>query len=113
MEGRLEDDQDELEELLEKQRAHISHTSSLQSQLNEATIQIGELEESKIALESRVGLVCACLFVYHLLFGRLFNGLIRSRIVYVCNTCALLLAIKTVMPLLHVHCCVYNNCCDE
>ena len=58
MEGRLEDDQDEIEELLEKQRAHISHTSSLQSQLNEATIQIGELEESKITLESRVGLVC-------------------------------------------------------
>ena len=57
MEGRLEDDQDEIEELLEKQRAHISHTSSLQSQLNEATIQIGELEESKITLESRVGLV--------------------------------------------------------
>ena len=55
MEGRLEDDQDEIEELLEKQRAHISHTSSLQSQLNEATIQIGELEESKISLESRVG----------------------------------------------------------
>lgn len=54
MEGRLEDDQDEIEELLEKQRAHISHTSSLQSQLNEATIQIGELEESKISLESRV-----------------------------------------------------------
>lgn len=60
MEGRLEDDQDEIEELLEKQRAHISHTSSLQSQLNEATIQIGELEESKIALESRVGLVRVC-----------------------------------------------------
>ena len=55
MESRLEDDQDEIEELLEKQRAHISHTSSLQSQLNEATIQIGELEESKISLESRVG----------------------------------------------------------
>ena len=54
LEGRIEDDQDEIEELLEKQRAHISHTSSLQSQLNEATIQIGELEESKIALESRV-----------------------------------------------------------
>ena len=55
MEARLEDDQDEIEELLEKQRAHISHTSSLQAQLNEATIQIGELEEGKASLESRVG----------------------------------------------------------
>ena len=54
MEARLEDDQDEIEELLEKQRAHISHTSSLQTQLNEATIQIGELEEGKATLESRV-----------------------------------------------------------
>ena len=67
MEGRLEDEQDEIEELLEKQRAHISHTSSLQTQLNEATIQIGELEESKISLESRVGLctvcVCGCVWV--------------------------------------------------
>ena len=64
MEGRLEDDQDEIEELLEKQRAHISHTSSLQSQLNEATIQIGELEESKIALEGRVGLVRLLMCTY-------------------------------------------------
>lgn len=54
LEARLEDDQDEIEGLLEKQRAHISHTSVLQSQLNEATIQIGELEESKVTLESRV-----------------------------------------------------------
>lgn len=57
LEARVEDDQDEIEELLEKQRAHISHTSALQAQLNEATIQIGELEEGKSALESRV---CLC-----------------------------------------------------
>lgn len=60
MEARLEDDQDEIEELLEKQRAHISHTSSLQAQLNEATIQIGELEEGKISLESKVMFVSRC-----------------------------------------------------
>lgn len=54
LETRIEEDQDEIEELLEKQRTHISQTSSLQSQLAEVTFQVEELSEAKAGLESKV-----------------------------------------------------------
>lgn len=54
LETRVEEDQDEIEELLEKQRSHISHTSSLQTQLAEAQLQVEEMAETKASLESKV-----------------------------------------------------------
>ena len=54
LESRVEEDQDEIEELLEKQRSHISQTASLQSQLAEAQLQAEELSEVKVTLESKV-----------------------------------------------------------
>ncbi len=58
LESRIEEDQDELEVLLEKQRSHISQTSSLQSQLTEANFQVEEIGEAKAALESKVSSHC-------------------------------------------------------
>lgn len=55
LESRVEEDQDEIEELLEKQRSHISQTTSLQSQLTEANMQVEELEDNKQTLEVKVG----------------------------------------------------------
>ncbi len=54
LDSRIEEDQDEIEELLEKQRNHISLTTSLQKQLTEANIQIEELEDNKQTLEVKV-----------------------------------------------------------
>lgn len=54
LETRIEEDQDEIEELLEKQRTHISQTSHLQKQVTDANLQIEELMEDKINLESKV-----------------------------------------------------------
>lgn len=54
MESRIEEDQDEIEELLEKQRTHISQVSTVQSQLAEANFQVEELTETKASLESKV-----------------------------------------------------------
>lgn len=55
LETRVEDDQFELDELLEKQRTHISQTASLQSQLTESSFQVEELVEEKASLETTVG----------------------------------------------------------
>ncbi len=54
LESRLEEDQDEIEELLEKQRSHITQTSFLQSQLTEAHTQVEELQEAKQHMEGKV-----------------------------------------------------------
>lgn len=56
LESRIEEDQDEIEELLEKQRTHISQVSSIQSQLAEANFQVEDLSESKASMESKVSL---------------------------------------------------------
>ena len=63
LEGRIEEDQDEIEELLEKQRSVYSQTSSLQSQLGETQLLLDEAVESKAGLESKVGVggrECLC-----------------------------------------------------
>lgn len=54
LESRVEEDQDEIDELLEKQRSHIVQTSSHQTQMTEANLQIEELEENNHNLESKV-----------------------------------------------------------
>ena len=54
LDGRIEEDQDEIEELLEKQRSHLSQASSLQAQLVEKQMQVEEVEEAKASLESKV-----------------------------------------------------------
>jgi uncharacterized coiled-coil DUF342 family protein len=54
LESRVEEDQEELELLLEKQRSHISQVASLQSQLTEANFQVEEMIETKASLESKV-----------------------------------------------------------
>ncbi len=54
LESRMEEDQDEIEELLEKQRSHISQTTSLQTQLTEANVQVDDLEDTKQTLEAKV-----------------------------------------------------------
>ena len=52
--GRVEEDQDEIEELLEKQRSHLSQTSDLQAQLLEKQLHVEDMEEAKTILESKV-----------------------------------------------------------
>ena len=54
LESRVEEDQDEIEELLEKQRSHISHAASIQTQLAEAQLLVEEMMEVKANLESKV-----------------------------------------------------------
>ena len=54
LESRVEEDQFELDELLEKQRTHISQVASVQSQLTEANFQVEEMIEVKASLESKV-----------------------------------------------------------
>ena len=54
LESRVEEDQFELEELLEKQRSHISQVASIQSQLTESNYQVEEMIEAKASLESKV-----------------------------------------------------------
>lgn len=54
LESRIEEDQDEIEELLDKQRSHISQISSVQSQITDATLQVTELQEVKQTLEGKV-----------------------------------------------------------
>lgn len=54
LELRVEEDQDEIDELLEKQRTHISQTSAIQGQLAEANFQVEELAEVKATLEAKV-----------------------------------------------------------
>ena len=54
LDTRLEEDQDEIDDLLEKQRSHISQMSTLQSQLAEAHIQTEEVLEAKQQLENKV-----------------------------------------------------------
>ncbi len=54
LEARVEEDLDEVEELLEKQRLHISQMSSVQKQLAEANLQIEDLAEEKEGLETKV-----------------------------------------------------------
>jgi len=57
LESRVEEDQDEIDELLEKQRSHITQTTTLQAQITESNIQIEELEDSKQSLEAKVCLI--------------------------------------------------------
>ncbi len=54
LESRVEEDQDEIEELLGKQRSHISQVSGIQAQLTEAHTQVEELQEAKQQLETKV-----------------------------------------------------------
>lgn len=54
LESRVEEDQDEIEDLTGKQRSLISQNTQLQTQLSEALQQSSELEEAKLHLESKV-----------------------------------------------------------
>lgn len=54
LESRVEEDQFELDEYMEKQRNHISQVASIQSQLTEANFQVEEMIEVKVSLESKV-----------------------------------------------------------
>ena len=54
LETRVEEEQDEIEELMGKQRTHISQISGMQSQLTESNLQVEELQEAKQTLESKV-----------------------------------------------------------
>ena len=55
LEIRAEEAQDECEDLLGSQRSHMAQISSLQSQLNEANMQVDDLQDSKQSLEKKVG----------------------------------------------------------
>ena len=68
LETRLEEDQDEVDDLLSKQRIHITQMSALQGQLGEARAEVEELQEAKVALENKVRVcvsmrVCVCVCV--------------------------------------------------
>lgn len=54
LESRVEEDQDEIEDLTGKQRSLISQNTQLQTQLSEAFQRSAELEEVKLGLESKV-----------------------------------------------------------
>ena len=54
LESRVEEDQDEIEELTGKQRALISQNTQLQTQLSEANVRAAELEDSNQNLEAKV-----------------------------------------------------------
>lgn len=54
LESRLEEEQDEVEQLVTKQRHHISQISGLQQQLTDANFLVEELQESKHSLENKV-----------------------------------------------------------
>eukprot|EP00731_Ephydatia_muelleri_P023187 Em0015g770a len=54
-ESHLEEDQEEMEELIEKQRSLNSQIGTLQSQLSEANMHVMELEDAKHSLEKKVG----------------------------------------------------------
>ena len=65
LESRVEEEQDEIDELLEKQRSHIAQMSTLQSQLAEGNIEIEQLQEVNQGLENKVCVcVCVCVCVY-------------------------------------------------
>ncbi|KAL5477765.1 hypothetical protein EMCRGX_G024606 [Ephydatia muelleri] len=53
-ESHLEEDQEEMEELIEKQRSLNSQIGTLQSQLSEANMHVMELEDAKHSLEKKV-----------------------------------------------------------
>ena len=55
LEGRLEEEQDSVEELMEKQRSHIGQTGVLQAQLRDSQLAAEELREARQVLEARVG----------------------------------------------------------
>ena len=54
MEARLEEEQDEIEELTGKQRQHISQIATIQQQLTESSYEIEELQDAKQASEKKV-----------------------------------------------------------
>ena len=54
LESRLEEEQDEVEQLVTKQRHHISQISGLQQQLTDSNFLVEELQESKHSLENKV-----------------------------------------------------------
>ena len=54
LETRLEEEQDEIEQLMSKQRHLVSQQGSLQSQLSDANFQIEELQDTKHSLENKV-----------------------------------------------------------
>ena len=60
LESRVEEDQDEIEDLTGKQRSLISQTTQLQTQLAESHQQLAELQEANSSLESKV---CGCVRV--------------------------------------------------
>ena len=55
LDSRVEEDQDEIEDLTGKQRALISQNTQLQTQLAESNQQVVELEEANASLENKVG----------------------------------------------------------
>ena len=63
LESRVEEDQDEIEEVTGKQRALISQNTLLQTQLAEAHQQVTELEDHNVTLESKVGAIFCQLFL--------------------------------------------------
>lgn len=56
LESHLEEDQEEMEEMMEKQRSLTSQIGTVQSQLSEANVRVTELEDTKHSLEKKVGM---------------------------------------------------------
>ena len=54
LESRVEEDQDEIEDLTGKQRALISQNTQLQTQLSDVHQRVAELEDTNANLESKV-----------------------------------------------------------
>ena len=54
LESRLEEEQDEVEQLLAKQRHSISQLGNVQHQLSEANFKVEELEQDKQSFENKV-----------------------------------------------------------
>ena len=54
LESRVEEEQDEVEQLVTKQRHNISQLGNVQHQLAEANFKIEELDEEKQSMETKV-----------------------------------------------------------
>ena len=54
LDSRVEEDQDEIEDLTGKQRSLISQNTQLQTQLTENHQQVAELEDANSSLENKV-----------------------------------------------------------
>lgn len=62
LEARLEEEQDEIEQLTGKQRHHISQITALQQQLTESSYEIEELQDTKQSSDNKVIIdsLCCC-----------------------------------------------------